>query len=46
MSRCVNGFNAIVVNAVVTSGKHFHASQADFFPLLKKAEVVSQPVKL
>ena len=33
MSRCVNGFNMTVMKVVVTSGKQFHASHTDFFPL-------------
>ncbi len=45
-SKCVNGLNATTLNAVDTFGKLFHASHAKCFPLLKKAEVVSQPVKL
>ena len=28
-------YNAIVRKAVVTSGKQYHVSQSDFFPLLK-----------
>ena len=33
------------MKASVASGYEFQASHADFFPLPKNAEVVSQPVK-
>ena len=36
----------IETKALETSGKQFHASHANLFPLLKKADVVSHPVKL
>ena len=46
MSIHVNGFNVIAAKAVETSGMQFYVSCVDFFLLLEKGEVVSQPVKV
>ena len=46
LSIALNGVIAMLLNAFVAYGKHFHASHADFFPFPKNAGTLPQPMKL